>query len=254
MKFTTTLLALLLALALPAFAQSPPAAGERTFQVSRAELERQLAEHEAAARSARGAAAARAEEEAERIRRRLAEGDFRTGDRIVLYVAYEPALSDTFTVSPNRELELPGFEPVSVAGVLRAELNEHLTREIGRFVREPQVRATSLLRVTVTGEIGRPGFFVVTSHSVLTEVLTLAGGPSRTAALDRIYIERNNERLWDARAVRVALVEGRTLDELNLRDGDRIIVPETRSRGQSLRWALATIPPMAWLVVSLLRM
>jgi hypothetical protein len=89
---------------------------------------------------------------------------------------------------------------------------------------------------------------------VLTELLTLAGGPSRTAALDRIHIERNSQRLWDAREIRTALAEGRTLDELSLQDGDRIVVPEIRSRGQTLRWALATIPPVAWLVVSLLRM
>jgi protein involved in polysaccharide export with SLBB domain len=256
MKLTTTCLVLLLGLAASASAQSPPAAGERTFLADRAELERLLAEHEALAQNASAPAAARqgAEQDAQRIRRRLEEGDFRSGDRVALYVMFEPALSDTFTVSPNRELELPGLAPISMVGVLRTELNDHLTREIGRFVRDPQVRANSLLRVTVIGEIGRPGFFVVASHTVLTELLTLAGGPNRTAALDRIHIERNNERLWDAREIRTALTEGRTLDELNLQNGDRIIVPEIRSRGHTLRWTLATLPPLVWLVVNLRRL
>src|SRR5690348_12247093 len=45
--------------------------------------------------------------EAAEIRRRLSEGDFRVGDRIVMVVEGEPTLSDTFTVGPAIGLTLP---------------------------------------------------------------------------------------------------------------------------------------------------
>jgi protein involved in polysaccharide export with SLBB domain len=247
----------LIVLATPvAHAQTSNSAGAQTFLVSRTELTRQLAELEAAAAqpTARAEARRAAAEEAERIRRRLEEGDFRTGDQVALFVAFEPTLTDTFAVSANRELELPGLAAIPMVGVLRSELNDHLSREIGRYIRDPQVRATSLLRVTVTGEIGRPGFYVVDSHALLSDVLTLAGGLNRSAALDRIRVERSNRPLWDGNEIHTAIVEGRTLDQLSLQAGDQIIVPEVRSRGHYWRWGLATIPPLVWMIANLRRL
>ena len=57
-----------------------------------------------------------------------------------------------------------GLGLIALAGsafLLRAELTDHLREQIARYVREPNVRAQSLLRITVMGQVGRSGFFVV---------------------------------------------------------------------------------------------
>src|SRR5574341_1215668 len=78
---------------------------------------------------------------AQQIRLRLERGDFQPGDRLRLQVDSEPQLSDTFPVGPNQELVLPVIGVLSLHGVLRAELQGAMTRELSRFLRDPIVRA-----------------------------------------------------------------------------------------------------------------
>jgi hypothetical protein len=174
----------------------------------------------------------RARFEAAMIRRRLVEGDFQIGDRILLTVQGEPQLTDTFTVEVGKVLNLPQIGAVSLGGVLRSEVQTHLQTSIGRFLRDPQITARSLMRVSVLGDVGQPGFYVVPTNLVLTDVLMQAGGPGRTAILTKIYIERGNEKIWEGEPLQQAITEGRTLDQLSLLAGDRIVVP-TKGTGST---------------------
>ena len=171
----------------------------------------------------------RSKTEAALVRARLEEGDFQVGDRIRLMVEEEAQLTDTFTVAEGRVLALPGIGTISLRGVLRSELESHLRHEIGRYVRNPVVRSRSLIRVSLLGELGRPGFYQVPTDMVFADALMLAGGPSATAKLASIRIERGDTRIWDDGPLQQAVAEGRTLDQLNLRAGDRIVVPKRGS-------------------------
>lgn len=167
----------------------------------------------------------RARFEAAMIRSRLRDGDFQVGDRILLTVQGEAELTDTFAVDAGRTLQLPTVGPVALTGVLRSELEPHLRDYLGRFLRNPQVTARSLMRLSILGEVGQPGFYVVPTNLVLTDVLMQAGGPTRTAELTKITIERGDEKLWEGESLQQAITEGRTLDQLSLLAGDKIIVP-----------------------------
>ena len=61
------------------------------------------------------------------IERRLSSGDFSVGDQISLQVIGETSLTSTFTVDPGPSLMLPDMPLISLAGVLRSELDDHLT-------------------------------------------------------------------------------------------------------------------------------
>ena len=113
---------------------------------------------------------------------------------------------------------------VSVAGVLRSELQAHLTKELSRYIKDVRVRATSLVRISVLGPVGKPGFFYMPSDIPLGEAIMRAGGPSGNANLNKTVIKRNSAELYDSRNTRTALNEGLTLDQLSLRDGDSIEV------------------------------
>ncbi len=187
----------------------------------------------------------RTRRQAELIRRRLDEGDFQVGDRIVLEVEDQQVLSDTFTVDPGRTLTLPTIGDVPLAGVLRSELKQRVSEYLGTFLREPIVRASALIRIAVLGGVAQPGFYAVAGDALLTDAVMMAGGPTAVAKIDEMQIEREMNRIWEGRSLQTAIADGHTLDELNLRAGDRVFIPE---RGRGVGGGEATVRTFSVLI------
>src|SRR5437660_7385837 len=163
--------------------------------------------------------------ESTQVKERLNAGDFQVGDRILLRVEGEQALSDTFVVRAGRVLTLPDLGDVPLSGILRSELEGFLSTQIARFVRQPVVHVRSLLRLSIVGRVTRPGFYLVPADVPLSDIVMIAGGPSQDADVNQIRIDRGAARLWEGEALRSAISEGRTIDQLSLRAGDQIQVP-----------------------------
>jgi polysaccharide export outer membrane protein len=197
-----------------------------SVHASRESLERLERRFGAAAESPAYSPVLRAEARAEaaKLRERLRGGDFAVGDRVFLSVELDTALTDTFTVAQGRVLELPGLGPVELGGVLRSEVENHLRTFVRRFLREPVVRARTFVRVAVAGEVENPGFYVVPTDLVLTDAIGLAGGVTPEGELTALSIRRNDEVLWDPASLNDAVLEGRTVDQLDVRSGDQIVV------------------------------
>jgi protein involved in polysaccharide export with SLBB domain len=184
--------------------------------------------------------------EAAAIRRRLARGDFAVGDRVLLSVEGEKELSDTFTVGPGGMLSLPAVGDVSLAGVLRAELQPYLARRLAESLRDPVVRARAFVRVSVQGAVPHPGFYAVPADALLSDALMAAGGTLPEADLKKLRIERDGAPIWRNGALRQAIAEGRTLDGAGLVAGDQFVVPRHggASAGDVLRFGafILTVP------------
>jgi polysaccharide export outer membrane protein len=153
---------------------------------------------------------------------------FQVGDRILLRVEGDSALSDTFTVVAGPALQLPAIGEISLAGVPRADLEAHLTRELGRYINDPVVQARALIRVSVLGEVTRPGFYAVPLDLVLADALMVAGGATQHARVDRLSILRGESALWSGKQLQTEIARGSTLEQLGIRAGDRIQVPGQR--------------------------
>ncbi len=220
-------------------------------QMSRAELESLLERLEQASESSAYSSELRAEarRSADLIRARLEVGDFQVGDRIFLRVQGEETMNDTLTVRAGPSLPIPVVGEIGLQGVLRSELAAHLETELGRFVRNPVVHAEPLIRVSVIGEVLNRGFYLVPADLLVTDVLMLAGGPTPAADLDRLRIERGGQRIWEGESLAQALVQGRTLDQLNLQAGDQIHLPE-RTRRSGTEW-LTLVATVVTPIVSL---
>lgn len=181
--------------------------------------------------------------EAAQIRARLREGDFSVGDAIVLNVAGVTQFSDTFPVRAGRVLQLPDVAPISLAGVLRSELQPHLTRQIGRYVINPTVDAYSLVRVAVAGAVARPGFYEVRPDAPVSEAVMQAGGLAREGDAGKMSVRRAGRTLITEEAVRQYVATGATLDDLSIRAGDEVRVGERRRQN----W-LETVRTLAYVV------
>jgi polysaccharide export outer membrane protein len=163
---------------------------------------------------------------AERVRDRLAHGDFQPGDRVVLYVQGQPDLPDTVPVEPGPSISLPLFGEISLDGVLRSEISGYLSKELGKMIRDPVVRAQGLMRLSVQGDVGVPGFYTVPTDILVSEALMMAGGPGRDSDLEDLRIERGSKVLYGGQELQTAMRAGRTLDQLSLQAGDQIVLPQ----------------------------
>ncbi len=169
--------------------------------------------------------------EASRVRARLRDGDFKLGDRIVLSVQGEPNLPDTVPVVAGPMITLPLFGDIPLEGVLRSEVEAHITQALSAFLRDPRVDAQGLMRVSVQGGVRAPGFYVVPADMLLSEAMMVAGGPAPTAELEDLRIERGVDVIMEGEELQEALRGGLSLDQLNMQAGDQIVLPE---RGQGI--------------------
>jgi polysaccharide export outer membrane protein len=164
--------------------------------------------------------------EAALIRARLARGDFRVGDRILLTVEGEKELSDTYTVGLGGQLTLPIIGNVPLEGVLRSELQDYLTRRLAQNLRDPVVLTRAFVRLSIQGAVTHPGYYGVPADALLSDALMAAGGTMQEANLSKLRIERDGKPIWEGKALQQAIAAGRTLDGAGLVAGDQVIVPK----------------------------
>ncbi|HET6680145.1 MAG TPA: SLBB domain-containing protein [Gemmatimonadaceae bacterium] len=246
--------ALLVALPSVSLAQRLTSGPVSRSLASREDLEQAAENADLLARQAKDGDLRRAKlEEAARIRQRLQEGDFQAGHRIFLSVYGDSVLSDTFTVRGDRQLLLPNVPPISLNGVLDSELESFLTEQLGKYLRDPMVEAQTLLRISITGAVGAPGFYSLPIDVPVSDALMKAGGPTGTASLQDIVIKRGKDVAIEKETVRDAVRAGLTLSDIGARPGDEMWVPDQSQRSKWLTWGrgtiavLGAIASIAWL-------
>jgi protein involved in polysaccharide export with SLBB domain len=171
---------------------------------------------------------------------RRADGDeFRPGDRILLRVEGEQQLTDTFTVHEGPALELPAIGRVSLAGVSHDELEPYLKQQLAKYLKSPVIRARALLRVGIIGELTRPGYYNVPADALASDLLNIAGGPTKDSKTDNSKIERAGATVVKSDSVRKAFATGLTVSQLGLRSGDDLFVP--RATDSEHVWRIVAI-------------
>ena len=236
-----------LAAVTPVMGQQAPGGSRASGYMSRDDLSALIVRLEGAIRSPAYSEIlkARAQAQAAEARSRLEDGDFQGGDRVLLVVQGESVLTDTFTVGQASELVLPLAGSISLRGVLHAELESYLAAQLARRIREPRVQARAMIRVAIEGAVLRPGFYSIPVGALLGDALMAAGGLVPTARVEQARLERSGREVLSVDAFRQAVTVGRTLDQLDVRAGDRIVVPE---RGGGLGGAEVTVRTFSLLI------
>lgn len=226
---------------------SDPGADGRQPVVTRVQLQQALEQAEALANSEAYSAGFREAKRAEAglIRERLLEGDFYVGDQLTITMVGDSGFSGTMAIGPGRVLSLRGLPDIQMRGVLRSEAEAYLTEQVGRYVRDPQVKARPLIRLTIMGGVGKPGFHQMDADIMLSDALMQAGGIGNATDLKRSKVLRGEEEIMDGEAFNKAVTDGVTLDQMNLRAGDVLEVgtKPTKDWFQTLR-TFAIIPAL----------
>jgi hypothetical protein len=173
------------------------------------------------------------------LRQRLQKGDFLESDRMVIVIQNTPTPVDTYTVRAGKIIQIPRFGDIALEGVLRSELRETISKHLAKFLRDPTVRATPLIRIGVLGRVNRPGYYYPAADVILSDVLMIAGGPTGDADLNKLVIRRGADIIWKGPDTRTALADGLTLDRLHLRAGDEIEI------GQKKQFTWSSVIPIA---------
>jgi len=165
----------------------------------------------------------------------VSPGGFEVGDQIFLEVEGDSQFTHAFSVGPGPALTLPVIGAIPLMGVRRADVETYLTQQLGRYMKNPAVRAKVLVRLGVLGEVEHPGFYTVLSGAVVSDALMAAGGPTKDANFTGARIERDGNGLYVGSAFQEAFTRGQTVEGMGLRTGDRIIVPRRNDTERTFR-------------------
>ena len=188
--------------------------------------------------------------QARTIRKRLVEGDFQAGHRILLFVTGDSALSDTFTVRSDQKLQLPNLPEISLAGILDSELQGYLQTKLAQYIRDPSVRAQTMLRVQVSGDVATPGFYSVRTDTPVSDVIMNAGGPSTSADINKTELRRGSTVVVSRDGIRAAIRSEYTLSDIGARPGDELFIPGklSGSKWQKIATVAAAVSSIAFTI------
>jgi hypothetical protein len=166
--------------------------------------------------------------EIQALRTRLADGDFRAGDRFLIDYGNPAQRPDTVIVRDSSNIALLNWPATSIHGVLRSELQGAVEKYVQSFVREPRLRVYSLTRIQFVGGFGKPGVYDVDPTRPLSDAIMSAGGTAGSAKPDQVTIRRDGNEIMNVKRVSQALADGATVQDLGLESGDELRVPRPK--------------------------
>lgn len=157
----------------------------------------------------------------------------RPGDVLRVRVWPDSALGGTFPIEETGIVVIPVLGELQTAQRTVRELRNELRRKYREIMKEPVVTITPQFRVSVIGAVQRPGLYQIDHTHSLFDVISLVGGFTSNARSDAIQVVRQG-RVLEVNAKR-ALQTGDALSAIQLRSGDKIVVP---TRGGFVSWSM----------------
>jgi polysaccharide biosynthesis/export protein len=151
------------------------------------------------------------------------------GDSVRISVWRKPEFSGDFIVGADGSVTHPLYRAVRVGGVPFATAEANVRTFLARFEQDPQFVLEPLVRIAVSGEVGRPAVFAVRPETSIAEAVAQAGGPNTVAKRDRVRVLRR-EPNGGQRELYVNLLdpEGGSAT-VRVHSGDQIVVERRRS-------------------------
>jgi polysaccharide export outer membrane protein len=157
--------------------------------------------------------------------------EYRIGpeDTLAIAVWKNESLTRTVPVRPDGKISLPLLNDVQAAGLSALQLRDVLAQKLGAYMPSPEVSVivTDIrsFKVSVIGEISRPGRLELRSWTTVLDALALSGGFTPFASRSKIVILQPDGKTMK----RIPFNYNKALDgeqeNFYLRNGDIILVP-----------------------------
>lgn len=158
------------------------------------------------------------------------------GDSIDVFVWRNPELSVSVPVRPDGKISTPLVEDMVAVGKTPSQLARDVEAVLGEYIRNPQVNiivtqpVSAFSRVTAIGQLASPGSFPYREGMRVLDVVLAAGGLSPFAAGNRARLVRTDadgKRTEIRVRLKDLMEKGRLQDNIEIRPGDVLVVPES---------------------------
>lgn len=147
------------------------------------------------------------------------------GDELDIVMRGQKNDRKTSTITSEGFLLVDGLPPIMAAGKSLGDVRIELKSEVSRVYNTEVYLSLShvaQVNVLVLGHVAHPGRQTLTSFDTVLDALIVAGGIEKTGTLRRISLIRNGRTtMLDLYGL---LVFGNDAPDLNLRDGDKIMI------------------------------
>jgi len=152
------------------------------------------------------------------------------GDLLHVNVWKETEISQTVVVRPDGNISLPLINEVPVAGLSPLQIQKLVTDKLKTILTNPQVTVTVVevrsKMVYITGEVGRPGAYPMSTPLNVLQLIARAGGLNEFANRKNIYILRKDDAKHRLHFNYKEVVKGKNSDQnITLQPGDTVVVP-----------------------------
>jgi protein involved in polysaccharide export with SLBB domain len=150
------------------------------------------------------------------------------GDELLVQVWGQVTLNSRYRVDRSGSIYIPQVGTIHVAGLTFGQMQGYLKAQMGRVFRnfDLNVNMGSLrsIQVFVVGQARRPGSYVISSLSTLTNALFATGGPTPQGSLRHIQLKRSGKVVVDFDLYDL-LQRGDKSNDVQLLPGDVIYIP-----------------------------
>ncbi|MCY0986837.1 polysaccharide export protein [Nannocystis sp. ILAH1] len=159
----------------------------------------------------------------------------RPGDELDIRVFDEDRFNGTYAVAEDGTIDFPMVGGVAVTGLTKDEVARQIeTRLADGYLNHPhvvvQIKERGNREISILGQVNEAGSLGWRDGLTLVQAVSLAGGLTPFAAPARVKLTRRTGRGDETVTFEIslsAIVDGRA-EDLVLRPGDIVFVPETR--------------------------
>jgi polysaccharide export outer membrane protein len=154
------------------------------------------------------------------------------GDVLQITVWKNETLSRTLPVRPDGKISMPLLHDIQASGLTAMQLRDKISTALGEFMPNPEVAVSvndvKSLRVSILGEVSKPGVLELRGQTTILEAIAMAGGFKDFASPSKITILRTD---GNGKTQRIrfnynrAISSGSDEENVVLRSGDVVVVP-----------------------------
>ena len=153
-------------------------------------------------------------------------------DVLALSFPLTPELNQTVTVQPDGFVELQTAGALHVQGLTVPEVTDALKKAYAGILHDPIINVDlkdfQKPFFTVSGQVGKPGKYVLRSDITVAEALSIAGGMNPEAKTQIFLFHKTANGRVESRKVNMKdILSGKNVNEdARMKPGDMIYVPE----------------------------
>jgi polysaccharide biosynthesis/export protein len=117
-------------------------------------------------------------------------------DKIQIFVWKEPELTTSVVVRPDGKVSVNMIGEMPAAGKTAVELQGEIAQKLKEYITDPAVTVSVLEvnspKISVLGEVKKPGVYPIKNHATLLDALASAEGFTEYAKKDKVIVMRSS--------------------------------------------------------------